>query len=54
MSKAIIDSTSSEICKVLYEGYCEQIYDEIYISEYLGLNVDHVDSFLNEVAEWDS
>lgn len=54
MSKTIIDRTSSEICKVLYEGYCEQIYDEIFISEYLGLNVEHVDYFLKEVAKWDS
>lgn len=53
-SKAIIDRTSSEICKVLYEGYCEQIYDEIFISEYLELNVDHVDCFLKEVSKWDS
>lgn len=54
MSKAIIDRTSSEICKVLYEGFCEKIYDEIYISEYLGLNLDYVGSFLSEVAEWDN
>lgn len=54
MSKTIIDSTSSEICKVLYEGYCEQVYDEIFISEYLGLNIEHIDYFLKEVAKWDS
>lgn len=54
MSKAIIDRTSSAICQVLYKGFCEDIYDEMDISNYLELSLDHVDSFLKEVAKWDS
>lgn len=54
MSKIIIDRTSSAICRVLYEGYCENIYDAMDISNYLDLSIDQVDYFLKEVAKWDN
>ena len=54
MYKSIIVKISSSICKVLYEGYCRAIYDDIDISNYLGLDVNQVKLFLQEVEKWDS
>lgn len=45
MYKSIIVKISSSICKVLYEGYCGAIYDDIDISNYLGLDVNQVKLF---------
>ena len=54
MCKIIIDRTSSAICRVLYEGYCESIFDTMDISNYLDLSIDQIDIFLEEVAKWNS
>lgn len=54
MYKSIIVKISSSICKVLYEGYCGAIYDDIDISNYLSLDVNQVKLFLQEVEKWDS
>lgn len=54
MYKTVISKTSSSICKVLYEGYCRGIYDDIDISNYLGLDISQVKRFIQEVEKWDS
>ena len=49
--KSIIVKISSSICKVLYEWYCRAIYDDIDISNYLGLDVNQVKLFWQEVEK---
>lgn len=54
MSREVIDRTSATVCKMLYQGYGNDIYSKQDIARHLGFSQKHVNKFLTEVASWNS
>jgi len=51
---AAVDRTSTAYCKVLYEGYCNDIFSKQDLSRSLGIKQKYVGKFINEVSAWNS
>jgi len=47
-----VDKTSSELCKTLYHGYCEEYFSKQDVARYLGINRKHIEKFFKEVSSW--
>jgi Zn-dependent peptidase ImmA (M78 family) len=47
-----IDRTSSELCRMLFRGYAEELFSKQDVSRYLGIGQQYVDKFLREVSSW--
>lgn len=49
-----IDKNSTSLCKTLYRGFGEGLFDKQDVSRYLGISQKHIDKFLREVSQWDN
>lgn len=54
MSMETIDKNSTSLCKTLYRGFGEGLFDKQDVSRYLGISQKHIDKFLREVSQWDN
>jgi Zn-dependent peptidase ImmA (M78 family) len=54
MDREAIDRTSPSLCKILYQGYGEDLFNKQDISRYLGIDQKYVNKFLREVSSWNN
>ena len=52
MSREAIDRTSPSVCKILYQGYVDNVYSKLDIARHLNVEQNHIEKFLREVSRW--
>ncbi len=52
ISREAFDRTSLNVCKALYYGYVEELFNKRDIARHLGIAQKHIDKFLQEVSKW--
>lgn len=52
VSRDAVDRTSPSVSKILYHGFCEEVYSKQDIARHLNIDQRHVNKFLTEVSKW--